>query len=80
MRWYEMLLKRKKLNNHYLTPQQYRVLRLMAEGQCNKEIAMNLGISYQTAKNHTSAVLRAMGAHNRTDAVLKGIKQGIVNI
>ena len=74
------LFRRKKLNNHNLTRQQYRILGLMAQGQSNKEIAMSLNISYQTAKNHASAVLKAMDAHNRTDAVLKGIRQGIVNL
>jgi len=74
------LFKRKKLNNHNLTRQQYRILGLMAQGQSNKEIAMKLSLSPQTVKNHVSAVLRAMDAQNRTDAAIKGIKLGIIRL
>ena len=63
-----------------LTPRQYHVLQLMKEGQSNKEIALTLSISYQTAKNHVSAVMRELDVHTRTKAVLKGLKQGIVNL
>jgi len=71
---------KRKAVNHNLTRQQYRVLQLMAQGQSNKEIAMNLNISHQTAKNHVCALMRRLDAHNRTDAVLKGIRRGIVNL
>jgi DNA-binding NarL/FixJ family response regulator len=53
-----------------LTPQQFRVLELVAQGKLNKQIAAELGIIEQTAKAHVSAALAKLGARNRTQAVL----------
>lgn len=53
-----------------LTPQQYRVLELMAEGRLNKQIAGDLGIEETTVKAHVSALLGKLGARNRTQASL----------
>jgi len=53
-----------------LTPQQFRVLQMLATGQLNKQIAHALGISEATVKAHMTAVLRKLGANNRTQAVL----------
>ncbi|MBX3695974.1 MAG: response regulator transcription factor [Steroidobacteraceae bacterium] len=53
-----------------LTPQQYRVLELLAQGQLNKQIAAELGITEQTTKAHVSATLAKLGARNRTQATL----------
>lgn len=53
-----------------LTPQQMRVLSLVAEGKLNKQIAYEMGIGEQTVKAHMSAVLKKLGANNRTQAVL----------
>ena len=53
-----------------LTPQQFRVLQMVATGQLNKQIAYALGISEATVKAHMSAILRKLGASNRTQAVL----------
>jgi DNA-binding NarL/FixJ family response regulator len=53
-----------------LTPQQFRVLELIAQGKLNKQIAAELGISEQTTKAHVSATLAKLGARNRTQATL----------
>ena len=53
-----------------LTPQQFRVLQMLATGQLNKQIAWTLGISEATVKAHMTAILRKLGASNRTQAVL----------
>ena len=53
-----------------LTPQQFRVLELLAQGKLNKQIAAELGISEQTTKAHVSATLAKLGARNRTQATL----------
>ncbi len=53
-----------------LTPQQFRVLQMLATGLLNKQIAYELGISEATIKAHMTAILRKLGASNRTQAVL----------
>lgn len=53
-----------------LTPQQFRVLQMLVTGQLNKQIAYALGISEATVKAHMTAILRKLGAGNRTQAVL----------
>lgn len=51
-----------------LTPQQLRVLEMIAEGKLNKQIAWELGIQETTIKQHVSAILRKLGFVNRTQA------------
>ncbi len=53
-----------------LTAQQFRVLQMLGEGLLNKQIAYELGVSEATVKAHMTAVLRKLGASNRTQAVL----------
>jgi DNA-binding NarL/FixJ family response regulator len=53
-----------------LTPQQFRVLQMLASGKLNKQIGYELGVSEATVKAHMSAILRKLGATNRTQAVL----------
>ncbi|RMX05015.1 DNA-binding response regulator [Corticibacter populi] len=52
-----------------LTPQQAKVLQMVAAGRLNKQIAHELGISEATIKAHMTAILRKLGASNRTQAV-----------
>ncbi|KKW68718.1 LuxR family transcriptional regulator [Lampropedia cohaerens] len=59
-----------------LTPQQMRVLQLVAAGRLNKQIAHDLGTSEATVKAHMSAVLRKLGATNRTEAVAMAHRLG----
>jgi len=53
-----------------LTPQQFRVLQMLGTGLLNKQIAFELGVSEATIKAHMTAILRKLGASNRTQAVL----------
>ena len=53
-----------------LTPQQYRVLSMVCNGLLNKQIAYELDVSEATIKAHMTAILRKLGAHSRTQAVL----------
>ena len=53
-----------------LTPQQFRVLGMLGSGLLNKQIAHALGVSEATVKAHMTAILRKLGANNRTQAVL----------
>lgn len=53
-----------------LTPQQFRVLQMLGTGLLNKQIAYDLGVSEATIKAHMTAILRKLGASNRTQAVL----------
>ncbi|HET7759259.1 MAG TPA: PAS domain-containing protein [Gaiellaceae bacterium] len=61
-----------------LTPRQQEVLRLLAEGLETPEIAKRLGVAEETARNHIRALLRATGAHSRLEAVLMGMRSGVV--
>ncbi|MBL8584653.1 MAG: response regulator transcription factor [Rhizobiaceae bacterium] len=59
-----------------LTPQQARVLGMLAEGLLNKQIAYELGVSEATIKAHVSAVLQKLGVDSRTQAVILLTKIG----
>lgn len=59
-----------------LTPQQTRVLSMLAEGLLNKQIAYELGVSEATIKAHVSAVLQKLGVDSRTQAVIMLAKIG----
>lgn len=52
-----------------LTPRQAEIVHLMSQGMGNKEIAAELGVSLQTIKNHVSAILSKLDAHDRAHAV-----------
>jgi DNA-binding NarL/FixJ family response regulator len=60
-----------------LTPRQTDVLRCVIQGKPNKIIARELDVSESTVKAHLSSVLRALGAHNRTEAVYAAAKLGL---
>ena len=60
-----------------LSARQLEVLRCVIQGQPNKLIARNLALSESTVKAHLSAVFRALGAHNRTEAVYAAAKLGL---
>ena len=59
-----------------LTLRQIEVLRLLGEGYTNKEIAKALDITERTAKAHVAAIFEALGAENRTQAVLAAQRSG----
>ena len=62
-----------------LTPRQQEVLCLLGEGLETPAIARRLGIAEETARNHIRALLRAMGAHSRLEAVLMGQRAGVIS-
>ena len=53
-----------------MIPAQYRVLGMVCNGLLNKQIGYELGVSEATIKAHMTAILRKLGAHSRTQAVL----------
>jgi len=59
-----------------LTERETEILRLMAGGYSNKEIANSLGVAEGTIKNHVSSILSKMGVRDRTRAVLKAFELG----
>ena len=63
-----------------LTARELDVLRLVAEGDANKEIAWKLGISEHTAKFHVASILGKLSAGSRTEAVTIGIRRSLVLI
>ena len=60
-----------------LTPREMEILCLLAEGQSNKLIARNLGISDGTVKLHVKAILRKLGIHSRVEAAVIAVEQGL---
>ena len=65
-------------NSAALTARETEVLRMIAEGLANKEIAWRLGISEHTVKFHVSALLGKLGAGSRAEAIGAGIRQGVI--
>jgi len=63
-----------------LTPAEVRVLRLIAEGKANKEIAAQLSITEDTVKGQVKNILSKLGAGDRTHAAMIGIKRGIIEL
>jgi DNA-binding NarL/FixJ family response regulator len=63
-----------------LTPREVQVLELLAEGLPNKAIAARLTISDQTVKFHIASLSGKLGAKNRTDAVRRGVRRGLVTL
>jgi two-component system nitrate/nitrite response regulator NarL len=60
-----------------LTPRENEILALLAEGQSNKVIARNLGISDGTVKLHVKSILRKLGVHSRVEAAVIAVEQGL---
>jgi DNA-binding NarL/FixJ family response regulator len=63
-----------------LTPAEIRVLRLIAGGNANKEIAAQLSLSEETVKSQVRSILSKLGARDRTHAAMVGLKRGIIEI
>jgi len=63
-----------------LTPRETEVLRLLAAGLGNKEIASRLEISEHTVKFHVASIMGKLGAASRTEAVTLGIRHGLIMI
>jgi DNA-binding NarL/FixJ family response regulator len=61
-----------------LTPAEVRVLRLIAQGNANKEIAAQLSVSEDTVKGQVRNILAKLGAKDRAHAAIIGVKRGII--
>jgi DNA-binding CsgD family transcriptional regulator len=61
-----------------LTPRETEVLRMLAEGAGNKQIARRLGISEHTVKFHVGSILAKLNAASRTEAVTLGVRRGLI--
>ncbi len=67
-----------KTASESLTPREREVLKLVAEGHTNKEIADYLGISVKTVENHRANLMRKLDLHDRTELARYAIKIGLV--
>ena len=63
-----------------LTPREVDVLRLVAKGNANKEIAAQLSLTEETVKSHIRNILAKLEANDRTHAVAIGVKRGIIDL
>ncbi len=61
-----------------LTPREMEVLRMLADGAANKEIAWKLAISEHTVKFHVASVMGKLNASSRTEAVTRGLRRGLI--
>ena len=61
-----------------LTDREKQVLKLVAEGRSNKEVAGLLGISVKTAMSHREHVMEKLRAHNRTDLIRFALRHGVI--
>jgi DNA-binding NarL/FixJ family response regulator len=62
------------------TPRELEVLQLLAAGLSNRDIAARLAISEHTAKFHVNSILSKLGAHGRTEAVVRAARLGLIAI
>ena len=63
-----------------LTPREMETLEMLAEGLSNKQIAVRLHISEHTAKFHVNSILGKLGAGTRTEAVMRGLRSGLLKV
>lgn len=63
-----------------LTPREIEILDLVAQGNSNKEIGYQLGISDQTVKNHITSILRKLAVNDRTQAVIFALRHGWIKL
>ena len=71
---------KEKTDEEKLTRREIEVLKLLAEGLFNKEIAYQLSISEKTVKNHVSNIFKKIGVFDRTQAAVYAIKNNIVKL
>lgn len=63
-----------------LSPREMEILQQVTRGQSNKEIALSLGISHQTVKNHMTAILSKLDVEDRTQAAVYALRRGWVRL
>ncbi len=71
---------KKEVQSAELTEREVEVLRLLAQGYTNEEIARELVIAKQTVKNHVRNILKKLGVKTRVQAVLWAIREGLVSV
>jgi DNA-binding NarL/FixJ family response regulator len=69
-----------KIGLDSLSGREIEVLRELAEGHRNREIALHLSISEETVKGHVRSILDKLGAKDRTQAVSMGLRRGIIHL
>lgn len=74
------LLAQTALPREELSPREVEVLRQVAFGRSNKEAADVLGVSEETVKSHVSRVLAKLGAENRAQAIVQGLRRGVLSM
>jgi len=66
--------------NRELSPREAEVLRLIAHGRTNEQIARELHLSSSTVKNHVGRILSKLGASDRTQAAIMAVEMGLISI
>ncbi len=67
-------------NGGQLTAREMEILKLAAQGLSNKEMSEKLFISLRTVKAHMTNIFNKLGCSSRTDAIIKGLKQGYIEL
>lgn len=73
-------IKRSPRPAYNLSAREVDILRRVAKGKTNKEIASELQLSEKTIKNHVRNIFHKMGVYDRTEAAIKGIQEGIIDL
>jgi DNA-binding NarL/FixJ family response regulator len=79
-RFTQMAQRQPAQGDETLTERELEVLKLMAKGSRNKEIAHDLNITERTAKAHVSSILGKLGASDRTEAVTLALRKGLIKL
>ncbi|HEY9642730.1 MAG TPA: response regulator transcription factor [Coleofasciculaceae cyanobacterium] len=69
-----------RMSKPELSERELAVLRLMAQGMSNAEVATALGISESTVKSHVNRLLSKLGVNDRTQAVIVALKRGLISL
>ena len=68
------------MDQHFLTPREYEIFKLLIKNEGTREIANRLSISEKTVRNHISNVIVKLGVESRTQAIITLLKNGMINI
>lgn len=78
--WVASGLVRRDVPGETITPREREVVRHLARGRSNKEIANELSIGEETVKSHVSNLLAKLEAENRAQAVVQALRRGLIAI
>lgn len=68
------------MNQHFLTPRELEIFKLLIDNKTTKQIADELIISEKTVRNHISNVIGKLGVSSRTQAIITLVKSGMIKI